>query len=164
MTKDFTHFDEQGAARMVSIGDKPESSRRAVATVRVTMQESTLRSIEAHSLAKGDALSVARLAAISGVKGASTLIPLCHPIRVTGVGVQFSVDRADPEVPALVAEVEVHAVDRTGPEMEALAGAAAAGLAIVDMAKAVDKTMALQSVFLVEKSGGKSGHWVRGEE
>jgi cyclic pyranopterin phosphate synthase len=159
MADELTHFDASGAARMVSVGEKPETARRAHARARVTMQEDTLQAIEANRLGKGDALAVARIAAISGVKGASTLVPLCHPIRVTGVDVRFSVDRA--EGVAVVVDVEVLAVDRTGPEMEALAGAAAAGLALIDMAKAIDKQMAIEEVLLLGKSGGKSGDWRR---
>jgi cyclic pyranopterin monophosphate synthase len=153
-----THFDEAGAARMVAIEDKPETSRMARARATLRMREETLARIEAGEVGKGDVLGVARLAAIGAAKSTAQLIPLCHPVRLTAIDVAFELL---PAMPGVAVTVEVHAHDRTGPEMEAMTAAATAGLTIYDMCKAIDRSMALEQVVLLEKAGGKSGHFTR---
>lgn len=159
MAEPLTHFDPSGAARMVAVTDKPETARAAVAEARVRMAPATLERIREGQIGKGDVLAVARLAAIAGAKQTPQLIPLCHPVRLTGIDVDFVLE---PDLPGVRATVRVTAVDRTGPEMEAMTAAAAAALTIYDMCKAIDRAMAIESVYLVEKSGGKSGVWTRG--
>ena len=151
-----THFDEQGQAHMVSVDEKAETARMARAQARITMAESTFVAIEAGKVSKGDVLAVARLAAIMASKSTSTLIPLCHPVRITAVNVDFELgkDRKSLDVIA-----SVFARDRTGPEMEAMSAASTAVLTIYDMCKSMDRGMRIESLHLVEKSGGKSGHW-----
>jgi cyclic pyranopterin phosphate synthase len=144
---------------MVAVTDKPETARGAVAEARVRMAPATLERIRDGQIGKGDVLSVARLAAIAGAKQTPQLIPLCHPVRLTGIDVDFALE---PALPGVKITVAVAAVDRTGPEMEAMTAAGAAALTIYDMCKAIDRGMAIESVVLVEKSGGKSGTWRRG--
>lgn len=153
-----THFDGEGGAHMVRIDDKPETPRMARARARVRMQASTLARIQAGGVGKGDVLGVARLAAIGATKATAQMIPLCHPVRVTGVEVDFSL-QAEP--PAVVVEVVVHAHDRTGPEMEAMTAASVGALTIYDMCKAMDRAMQIEEIVLLEKAGGKSGRWTR---
>jgi cyclic pyranopterin phosphate synthase len=141
---------------MVEVGDKPETARCAVARARVRMLPDTLDRIEAGEVGKGDVLGVARLGGIQGAKQTATLIPLCHPVRITGIDVRLELDRT---LPGVVVEAEVRAFDRTGPEMEAMAAATTAALTVYDMCKAMDRGMVLESVRLLSKSGGKSGHW-----
>ncbi|MDC0718819.1 cyclic pyranopterin monophosphate synthase MoaC [Nannocystis bainbridge] len=159
MAEPLTHFDPSGAARMVAVTDKPETARAAVAEARVRMAPATLERIREGQIGKGDVLSVARLAAIGGAKQTPQMIPLCHPVRLTGIDVDFVLE---PDLPGVRVTVRVSAVDRTGPEMEAMTAAAAAALTIYDMCKAIDRGMVIASVYLVEKSGGKSGVWTRG--
>jgi cyclic pyranopterin phosphate synthase len=156
MSDPLTHFDDAGAARMVEVGEKPETARSAVAQARVRMQAQTLARIEGGEVGKGDVLGVARLGGIQGAKQTATLIPLCHPVRITGVDVRFELDR---ELPGVVVEAEVRAFDRTGPEMEAMAAASVAALTIYDMCKAMDRGMVVEATRLLSKSGGKSGQW-----
>ena len=144
---------------MVSVTDKPETARAAVAEACVRMAPATLERIREGQVGKGDVLAVARLAAIAGAKQTSQLIPLCHPVRLTAIDVAFALE---PALPGVRATVRVTAVDRTGPEMEAMTGASAAALTIYDMCKAVDRGMEVASVLLLEKTGGKSGTWRRG--
>ncbi len=153
-----THFDAGGAAHMVAITQKPESPRMAVACARVRMSQATFERVSAGRIGKGDVLGVARLAGIGGSKQTSTLIPLCHPVRVTAVDIGFEL-LAD--LPGVAVTATVHAFDRTGPEMEAMQAATTAALTIYDMCKAIDRSMAVESVVLLEKAGGKSGHWRR---
>ena len=143
---------------MVEVGAKPETAREAVATGRVTMEPATAEAITRGTMGKGDVLGVARLAGIQAAKRASEWIPLCHPLRLTGIDVDLRVAGAAVEITATV-----RAFDRSGVEMEALAAVAAAGLTVYDMCKAVDRGMAIEAVRLERKSGGKSGTWVRGE-
>jgi cyclic pyranopterin monophosphate synthase len=156
-----THFDDQGAARMVEVGAKPESDREAIAAGTVEMEAATLDAIRAGTVEKGDVLGVARLAAIQGVKRTAELIPLCHPLRVTGVDLVLEA-RDDGGRPRVEIRATVRAHDRTGVEMEALTAVAVCGLTIYDMCKAADRSMRLTDVRLLEKRGGKSGHWTRG--
>jgi cyclic pyranopterin phosphate synthase len=152
-----THIDESGEARMVDVGDKDVTSRRAVAQARVTMQPSTLELIAADEVAKGDVFAVARVAGIQGAKRCSDLIPLCHPLPLTKVTVSFAIER-----PATVLiTTECRVTGRTGVEMEALTAASIAALTVYDMCKAADKAMTIHDVALLRKEGGNSGTWVR---
>ena len=156
-----SHLDERGAARMVGVGDKPETARRAVASAHVRMSVATLAlvtSSQSGSAKKGDVLATARLAAIMACKRTAELIPLCHPVRVVGTDVTFTLDR---RLPGVRVEVAVDAVDRTGVEMEAMVGASVAALTIYDMVKGVERGVAVEAVVLLEKSGGRSGTWRR---
>lgn len=159
MSDELTHFDASGAARMVDVGSKPDSARMARARAKVVMASETLARIEAGSIGKGDVLGVARLGGITGAKQCALLIPLCHPVRLTSVDIRFEIDR---QLPGVIVEAEVHALDRTGPEMEAMQAASTAALTIYDMCKAIDRGMRVVELALVEKSGGKSGRWLAG--
>jgi cyclic pyranopterin phosphate synthase len=152
----FSHFDDRGAARMVEVGAKPETARQAVASGRVAMARATAQGIARGTMGKGDVLGVARLAGIQAAKRAADLIPLCHPLRLTGVDVALEVAGQAVEITATV-----RAVDRSGVEMEALAAVAAAALTVYDMCKAVDRGMIIEAVRLDRKMGGESGTWVR---
>lgn len=143
---------------MVEVGAKPETARVAIASGVIAMEPATLDAIESGRIGKGDVLGVARLAGIGGAKRTADLIPLCHPIRITGVDVAFEVDRAQASV-RIVATVS--AFDRSGVEMEALAAVSAAALTIYDMCKAIDRGMTISAIRLDEKRGGKSGVWTR---
>lgn len=153
---DLTHTDESGHARMVDVSGKTPSQRIAIATGAIRMSATTLDAIRGNSLKKGDVLAVARVAGIMAAKKTSDLIPLCHPIALTDVGVEFTLDDALPGV-----QVQAHArtLERTGVEMEALTAVSVALLTIYDMAKALDRGMTITSVALLEKSGGASGDW-----
>jgi cyclic pyranopterin phosphate synthase len=153
---DFTHFDKEGRALMVGVGDKAETRRVAVTAGRIVMQAATLAMIRDGAAKKGDVLGVARLAGIMASKRTADLIPLCHPIALTKVTVDFSFDEA---ANAIDCSAMAETVGRTGVEMEALTAASVALLTIYDMCKAVDRGMVIESVRLVEKLGGKSGHW-----
>jgi cyclic pyranopterin phosphate synthase len=143
---------------MVDVTAKAETPRAAVARVVLKMKRSTLALIKAGQVAKGDVLGVARTAGILAAKRTPDLIPLCHPLRITGVEITFELDQ---RASALTIEARVKTVDKTGVEMEALTAAAAAGLTVYDMVKAVDKGIVLTDLCLLEKSGGKSGAWRR---
>jgi cyclic pyranopterin phosphate synthase len=153
-----THLDERGRARMVDVGAKPETERVAVASAAVKMLASTLALVEEGSGKKGDVFSTARLAAIAALKRTADWIPLCHPVRVVGTDVLLEADR---KLPGVRVRVEVHAFDRTGVEMEAMVGAAAAALTIYDMVKGSERGVEITAVRLEEKRGGRSGHWRR---
>ncbi len=155
-----THIDEKGRARMVDVSDKEVTRRRAVARGRLITDPDTLRRILEGDLPKGDVLAVARTAAILAAKQTSSLIPLCHPLPITSVEVSFSAAGEG----ALDIEAAVSVTDRTGAEMEALMAVAVGGLTVYDMCKAVDRSMKLTEVRLLEKSGGRSGHYVRAEK
>lgn len=143
---------------MVGIEAKPETARRAVASARVRMAPATLERIARGQAGKGDVLGVARIAAIAAAKRCAELIPLCHPVRLTSVEVTF--ETLD-ELPGVKVRAEVRAIDRTGPEMEAMMAASVGALTIYDMCKAMDRGMTVEAVALLEKDGGKSGHWRR---
>ncbi|HEY4027128.1 MAG TPA: cyclic pyranopterin monophosphate synthase MoaC [Candidatus Dormibacteraeota bacterium] len=151
-----THLDESGAARMVDVGAKPETRREATAECFVRMAPDTVRALREAALAKGDALGVARIAGIMGAKRTPDLIPLCHPLPLTSVDVDFEVHDDGVRVEA-TARVTGH----TGVEMEALTAAAVAGLTLIDMVKALEKGVFLERVRLLAKSGGRSGEWRR---
>jgi len=155
-----THFDAQGQAHMVDVGHKASTRRVAVATGSIVMLASTLALIESGTAKKGDVLGIARIAGIQGAKKTSDLIPLCHPIGLTRVAVEFEVVSASCRV-VCTATAEVHG--QTGVEMEALTAVQVALLTIYDMCKAVDRGMTINDVKLMEKHGGKSGSFVVGE-
>jgi cyclic pyranopterin phosphate synthase len=151
-----THFDVRGRAHMVDVAAKGETARIARAGGRICMRPATLRQIARGSSKKGDVLGVARVAAIQAAKRTSELIPLCHPLALTNISVEFELKR---KASAVDCAVNVATVGRTGVEMEALTAVAAALLTIYDMCKAMDRGMRLQDIRLLEKKGGKSGHW-----
>ena len=150
----FTHFDAAGQAQMVDVGDKLVSNRVARAAGRILMQPETLSLIREGKASKGDVLGVARIAAIQAAKRTAELIPLAHPLPLTHVAVEFRLD-AD----AVAIEVTAETLDRTGVEMEALTAASVGLLTVYDMCKAVDRGMRIEGIYLVEKSGGRSGHF-----
>jgi cyclic pyranopterin phosphate synthase len=156
MDKVLTHFDKQGQAHMVDVGEKNETRRIAVATGRIEMNASTLELIATGSAKKGDVLGIARIAAIQGSKRTSELIPLCHPLYLTSVAVEFKLDE---KKNAVECTVTAETFGRTGVEMEALTAVNIALLTIYDMCKAVDRGMKMNQICLLEKKGGKSGHW-----
>jgi cyclic pyranopterin phosphate synthase len=156
MSSSLTHFDASGQAHMVDVGEKDESHRIARAAGAVFMQPATLALIESGDAKKGDVLGVARIAAIQAAKRTADLIPLCHPIALTRVGVEFAIDR---ERACIVCEATAETVGRTGVEMEALTAVSVALLTIYDMCKAVDRGIHFENIRLLEKSGGRSGHW-----
>ncbi|HKL76892.1 MAG TPA: cyclic pyranopterin monophosphate synthase MoaC [Gammaproteobacteria bacterium] len=155
-----THFDADGNARMVDVGDKAETERRAVAEGRIRMQPATLERIRAGEVAKGDVLGVARIAGIQAAKQTGQLIPLCHPLPLTGVEVDL---RTEGDPAAVRATATVTTRNRTGVEMEALTAVNLALLTVYDMCKAMDRGMEMDELRLVEKSGGRSGHWRRAD-
>ena len=152
----FTHFDAQGQAHMVGVGDKAETRRIARAAGVIRMQPETLRLILSGSAKKGDVLGVARIAAIQGSKRTADLIPLCHPLALTKVAVEFNVDQPGVSIECVVT---AETLGRTGVEMEALTAVSVGLLTIYDMCKAVDRGMQIGNIRLLEKQGGKSGHW-----
>ena len=159
-TPRLSHLDAAGRLSMVDVSAKPESQRVARARARVRMQAQTLALLLDGQLAKGDAIAVARLAGIAAAKKTADLIPLCHPLMLTHIDVQIT---ADADLPGVCIEATCALVARTGVEMEALCAASVAALAIYDMCKAVDRGMVIEQVALLEKSGGRSGHWRRQE-
>ncbi|MEO6023428.1 MAG: cyclic pyranopterin monophosphate synthase MoaC [Burkholderiales bacterium] len=156
MSNSLTHFDERGQAHMVDVGEKAESHRVARAVGTIFMQPATFQMVQQGSAKKGDVLGVARIAAIQGAKRTWELIPLCHPISLTRVAVEFELDAAQH---AVRCEATTETVGRTGVEMEALTAVQIGLLTIYDMCKAVDRGMRMDGVRLLEKKGGKSGHW-----
>jgi cyclic pyranopterin phosphate synthase len=159
-TDALTHFDAQGQAHMVDVGSKSSTRRTAVATGRIEMLPATLELIQSGTAKKGDVLGIARIAGIMGAKKTSDLIPLCHPIGLTRVAVEFEVltDEA-----AVVCTATAETIGQTGVEMEALTAVNVALLTIYDMCKAVDRGMTMNGVTLLEKHGGKSGSFVAGK-
>ena len=155
---DFSHFDERGEARMVDVGDKRITARRAVAGGSIRMQTATLKAIRSGTHSKGDVLAVARLAGIIAAKRTADLIPLCHTLPLTAVEVEFET-RDEP--PAVECTARVETRNRTGVEMEALTAVSVALLTIYDMCKGVDRGMQMDGIALLEKSGGRSGHFSR---
>ncbi len=157
MTEKLTHFDERGAARMVDVAAKPETHRVAVAGGRIRMRPETLAVVRAGTAKKGDVLGVARIAAIQGAKRTAELVPLCHPVPLTSVAVEFAVDEA---ASAVECRATVECTARTGVEMEALTAVQVGLLTIYDMCKAIDRGMTMDGIRLLEKHGGKSGSYV----
>lgn len=155
-----THFDEHGASRMVDVGEKPVTHRMARAVGVVRMAPETARLIQDRKLAKGDVIEVARLAGIMGAKRTSDLIPLCHPLPIDGVTLDF--EFVEDALLRITAQVRV--TGKTGVEMEALTAVSVAALTVYDMCKAADRGMTIQEIMLLEKSGGRSGHFTRSPE
>ncbi|MGC3967061.1 MAG: cyclic pyranopterin monophosphate synthase MoaC [Pirellulales bacterium] len=158
MPDELTHFDATGAARMVDVAEKPVTVRTARASGRVVMQPETLRLITSGGHRKGDVIQVARLAGIMAAKRTGDLIPLCHPLPLDGVSLDF----APLDESTLGIEASVRCTGRTGVEMEALVAVSTAALTVYDMCKSVDRAMQIDAVRLEEKEGGRSGHFVRG--
>jgi cyclic pyranopterin phosphate synthase len=155
-SEQFTHLDASGAARMVDVAEKPVTAREAVASGRVAVNARVVELLRGGGLPKGDALAVARIAGIQGAKRTSELIPLCHPIGIAGVKVDLEVEDS-----AVAIRARVKTADRTGVEMEALTAVAVAGLALIDMVKAVDPAAVLGEIMVESKTGGTSGDWHR---
>ena len=158
MNKAFTHLDADGKAQMVDVGGKASTERVARAQARVFMSAETLAMIDDGSHKKGDVLSVARIAGIQAAKQCSHLIPLCHPLMLTSVTVDLALDA---ESSCVTIEATCRLSGQTGVEMEALTAASVSALTVYDMCKAVDKEMVINDVTLLEKSGGRSGHYTR---
>ena len=154
---EFTHVDDSGAARMVDVSGKDVTARTATATGRVVVSPEVVALLRGGGVPKGDALAVARIAGIMAAKRTPDLVPLCHPIAIHGVTVDLDVHDD-----AVAIQATVRTADRTGVEMEALTGVVVAGLALVDMVKAVDPAAVISDVLVVEKTGGKTGVWRRG--
>lgn len=157
MTERLTHLDEEGQARMVDVGDKPDSTRLAVAEGFVYMRPETLQLVAEGQLKKGDVFAIARIAGMMAAKRTSELIPLCHPVALTKISVDVTVDT---HRNALCIRAEAHTIGKTGVEMEALTAVQVAALTIYDMAKAVDRTMRIGDVRLLEKRGGQHGDYL----
>ncbi|MBD2313759.1 cyclic pyranopterin monophosphate synthase MoaC [Desertifilum sp. FACHB-1129] len=163
MTQDFsepklTHLDSQGQARMVDVSAKPPTVRYAIAAAQIRMSSSTLETIQAGNAPKGDVLGTARLAGIMAAKQTSQLIPLCHPLPLQKVEVYLT---PDPQLPGYQIRAEVKTKAETGVEMEALTAVSVAALTLYDMAKALEKSMTIESIRLLSKTGGKSGDYQR---
>ena len=154
---ELTHFDDEGRARMVDVSAKADSDRLAVARGKIKMQPETLSRIRSGQIAKGDVLAVAQVAGIMAAKQTSSLIPMCHPLLITEAKLTFHLQ--EPDEVLIEAGVKLHG--KTGVEMEALTAVSVAALVIYDMCKAIDKTMTIGEIYLAEKQGGKSGHYVR---
>ncbi|HAY28086.1 MAG TPA: cyclic pyranopterin monophosphate synthase MoaC [Candidatus Accumulibacter phosphatis] len=154
-----SHFDRHGQAQMVDVAAKAETHRQATATGSISMRPETLALIVQGSASKGDVLAVARIAAIQGAKRTADLIPLCHPLAITRITVDFAIDS---EASSVACKARVECFGRTGVEMEALSAVSVGLLTIYDMCKAADRGMRLEGIRLLEKSGGRSGHWQGG--
>ena len=158
LTEDFTHFNEEGRAKMVDVGEKPESRRTAVAAARVLVDNNTFELIRTGGMKKGDVLTVAQIAGIMGAKRTPELIPMCHPILIDGVDMELTLNEE-------LLSVEIYATvscdGRTGVEMEALTAVSAAALTVYDMCKAVQKDMVISDIRLVSKTGGTHGDYIR---
>jgi cyclic pyranopterin phosphate synthase len=155
--KELSHFNEEGRSRMVDVGDKEDTSRIAIAQGEVVMRPETLRLINEGKISKGDVLAVAQVAGIMAAKQTSQIIPMCHPLMLTSVDLNFKINE---EAHKIIIKSKVKTVGRTGVEMEALTAVAIAGLTIYDMCKAVDRGMTIKAIRLIEKAGGKSGHYL----
>jgi cyclic pyranopterin phosphate synthase len=155
---ELSHFDEAGRAHMVDVSAKSETVREATARGRISMTPETLALVERGAMEKGDVLAVAQVGGVMAAKQTGSLIPMCHPLTITGVDLRFHVDRA---ASAIEIEATARIVGKTGVEMEALTAVSVAALTIYDMCKAVDRAMVISEVRLVRKSGGKSGDFTR---
>lgn len=155
---EFTHFNDEGYARMVDVSDKSDTVRVAVAQAVVFMQPATLAAIKEGRIKKGDVLGVAQVAGVMGAKQTSNLIPMCHPLMMSSVDIQFTLDE---EKSCIVIKCQVKTTGKTGVEMEAITGAGIAAMTIYDMSKAIDRWMEIKEIKLLEKLGGKSGHVIR---
>ena len=160
MTEKLSHVDEQGRLHMVDVGHKPDTERVAIAKGEVVMKPETLALVQAGALKKGDVLSVARVAGIMAAKRTADLIPLCHPLALTHIGVELELD---PLLPGVRITASVRTRGKTGGEMEALTAVSVAALTVYDMTKAVEKTMRIENIRLIEKHGGTSGDVINPE-
>lgn len=160
-TDDFTHFDDRGNARMVNVGDKSETKRTAVAAGRVLMNQKTFDLVRSGGVKKGDVLTVAQVAGIMGAKRTPDLIPMCHPILLSGVDLELSLNEEMRSVDILATTT---CTGNTGVEMEALTAVSAAALTVYDMCKAVQRDMVIDDIRLLKKSGGQSGDFTREED
>ena len=160
MEKDFTHFDERGNARMVNVGEKTETKRTAVAAGRVLVNRATFDLIRSGGVKKGDVLTVAQIAGIMGAKRTPELIPMCHPVALTGVELALYLNE---EMLSVEIEATAGCTGKTGVEMEALTAVATAALTVYDMCKAVQRDMVIDDIRLLKKSGGASGEFIREE-
>ena len=158
---DFTHFNEQGRAKMVDVGEKPISQRVAVAGARVLVNENTFNLIKSGGMKKGDVLTVAQIAGVMGAKRTPDIIPMCHPILMDGINLDLSLDE---ERLSVEIKAEVRCDGRTGVEMEALSAVSIAALTVYDMCKAVQKDLVISDIRLISKTGGVHGDYYRGEE
>jgi len=158
VSPELTHLDESGRARMVDVGEKPATERRAVARATVRVSAQTAGKVRAGDAPKGDVLGVARIAGIQAAKRTAELIPLCHPLALTFVGVEGTVSDG-----RIILTAEARTTGPTGVEMEAMTAASVAALTVYDMVKGIERGAEIAEVVLLEKSGGRSGHWVRGE-
>jgi len=154
--KELSHFNKNGRAHMVDVGGKEDTQRIAVAEGSIVMQPETLKMIKDRKLSKGDVLAVAQVAGIMAAKKTSQIIPMCHSLLLTHVDLNFTINENENKI---TIQSKVKTMGKTGVEMEALTAVAAAGLTIYDMCKAVDRGMTIQDIHLVEKSGGRSGHY-----
>jgi cyclic pyranopterin phosphate synthase len=154
MSNELTHLDENGRVRMVDVGHKPDTNRIAVARGEIHMKQETLDLIRAGQIKKGDVLTIAQIAGITASKRTSDLIPLCHPLPLSKVDVDLALDDS---LPGVVITATAKVTGKTGVEMEALTAVSVAALTVYDMAKAVEKTMCIQNIRLIEKHGGQSG-------
>lgn len=155
---DFTHFNNNGHARMVDVGAKKDTERIAIAQAMVRMQPATLAAIKSGGIKKGDVLGVAQVAGIMGAKQTAHLIPMCHPLMLSSVNITFEMDEKNSSI---TIQCQVKTTGKTGVEMEAISGASIAAMTIYDMSKAIDRWMEITDIKLLEKAGGKSGHVVR---
>lgn len=156
MERTFSHFDANGNAIMVDVSAKEDTSRTAIARGEIQVGKEIMAAVKGGTVKKGDVLGVARVAGIMAVKNTSSMIPMCHPLMIQKCSVDFELDEVNSQI-AAICQVKVEG--KTGVEMEALTGATAALLTIYDMCKAIDKSMVLKEIYLVEKTGGKSGHY-----
>lgn len=156
--KDFSHFDDSGKARMVDVGAKDETRRVAIAGGMVTMEQDTYRMIRSGTAAKGDVLGVARIAGIMAAKKVDSIIPLCHPLKINSISIDFQFLE---DGKTIGIEAKVTCTGKTGVEMEALTAVSVAALTLYDMCKSVDRSMKISDIRLLKKSGGKSGDFVR---
>lgn len=155
---DLTHFNPEGRARMVDVDEKPITTRKAVARGEISMKPETLALVVDRGLAKGDVLGVAQVAGIMGAKKTPDIIPMCHPLLLTGIDISFQINEADSKIEI---QAQVKNSGQTGVEMEALTAVSVSALTIYDMCKAVDKDMVISDICLVSKVGGKSGEYLR---
>lgn len=155
----FTHFNENGRARMVDVGDKEDTKRIGIARGTIKMSKETIELIKEGLIKKGDVLSIAQVGGIMGAKKTGDIIPMCHNISISGANITFDIKEREIQI-----EAEVKTMGKTGVEMEALTAVSVAALTIYDMCKAVDKEMTIENIRLVKKVGGKSGEYIRGEE
>lgn len=161
MKDGLSHLDDKGAAHMVDVGEKGVTQRAATARGHVIMRTETLALIVDGRAPKGDVIATARLAGIMGAKKTADLIPLCHPLAITGITLDLD---PDPSLPGVVVSATVRCTGKTGVEMEAMTAVSVACLTIYDMVKAVEKGVRIEGIHLIEKSGGKSGHWLAPEQ